>query len=137
MSDNSDYPDFEVAISRLKKFLLSQNRPDTISWISENDVWYFNHQLIIDIDVDQMERVKGAENKYNEGINRHLGIKLECFCSINSRSYCYVWRPKDNIEKDYALQSDGIKLAARERQPVRIANWWRRLWKSQKWEILT
>ncbi len=117
-ADNSGVPDldpklpetFSDAERGFKRFLASQNYPDSICWLTPGD-------LVIAQNRHYWARKRGAKQseiaalQYRFGVQRNLGILLEAVCATETETFARVFIPEDDIDAQYRLIGRGLKLS--------------------------
>jgi hypothetical protein len=128
-------PPFEDAVARLRAFLASEGFKTDIIWICREDVFQQWPKLYVKVPLSNEKSL--AEETYNEGVTRGLGVELSVFCFVAGSPCCYVWIPKDEIDAEYRMLG-GLKLTIPkpDRQtvvPVKSkTQWiWLKLWSSR------
>jgi hypothetical protein len=104
-----DYPPFQDAVSRLVTFLRHCGVPSNIRWVGFPDVAWVRARLYVRQRPAELA-FSAAQAKYERAIPRRLGVKLAALCRSGAVSYCYVHRPSNLVEAEYALMPDGLKL---------------------------
>src|ERR1700733_2701022 len=105
--DDRSLPPFEDAVARLRAFLATEGFKTDITWISRADVLEQWPKLYVKVPLPNERSL--AEETYNEGVRRGLGVELSVFCFVAGSPCCYVWIPKDEIDAEYRMLG-GLKL---------------------------
>lgn len=124
------YPPFLEAIESFRKFLMEQGQTDKIIWIDVEDVVLVNYKIWIN-KIDFAKNYYKAEEKYNLGTNKMLGIELSAICRLGDNICCYVFVPNDKEDALNHLMLGNLKLAVPQKLPVA-----KQVWFSWQWKLL-
>jgi hypothetical protein len=105
-----DLPTFTEATESLSRFLAGQSYPSQVVWIFRDDVTTHRRRIWLrPLAVEQNRR--DAESQFEQARHRGLGVSLQAFCQFPGLAACYVWSPKKELERQYALQPVALKLS--------------------------
>ena len=98
----------KAAEKRFSAFLVSQNYPAKICWIAFGD-------LLVDKKTHFWVRPtpdaeQSAALRYADGLRRKLGIELRAICATDAETFASVFVPKDDVDSQYHLMGEGLKL---------------------------
>ena len=133
---------FEEAVEMFSAFISLEGMSHDIVWILPKDtimgyrVWYIDEKVV------NNDRYKEIKALYAKAANKTFGLKLAVKCADKKRCYCYAFVPKDQIDCEYALMGNGLKLSIPTDVPKAIVIkqgiywWWLRLreYKYLKWK---
>lgn len=105
-----DYPPFEQASSRFERFLTENECPAYIVWVGSEDVVRMAERVYMHSKVNEMELAERARTEYALACERRRGVLLQLIAISQSVSYCGIWSPQSDIDAEYALMPDGLKL---------------------------
>jgi hypothetical protein len=126
---NSDPPEtLTEAAEKFKKFLSIQCWPETIRWLTHDNV-------LVDRQGEFWVRERGtmalehAELRYSEGVERNLGVALNAVCATDTETFASVFIPADDLDRQYHLMGRVLKLSvpASRKSAVTVKNpvkWW-------------
>jgi hypothetical protein len=100
---------FQQAIKKFKDFLASIDQTTNIVWIFYEDVQVYNGQIYIQFPISP-ENEKLAEEDYERGRDKGLGLGLEVKYFDDTLAYCSVFVPTDEQESE-ALMLVELKLS--------------------------
>lgn len=103
-----DLPPFTDAAEQFRSFIDSQGHDADIAWIFRQDVVELGGQIFVRQPLLNNESL--VEAKYEEGVERGLGVSLQVFCWLDGRPLCYIWLPEDQVDADYRMLS-GLKMS--------------------------
>jgi hypothetical protein len=103
------YPPFDDAVAKLRTFLRAQGVSDEIRWITSNDCALQGSQLFVRLREDAHAEARGL---YASAAERRLGVMLAMCCAVGEEACCYVYAPATQLDSEYALMPDGLKLSA-------------------------
>ncbi len=115
---DGDYPEFDDAVTRLRNFLRNQNLSSDIWWIALDDCALKDKQLFVRPRAHAVAEAE-ARIEYQEATKRRLGVGLTMLFEADKRACCHVFAPTSDLESEYALMPNGLKLGALD--PVRKA----------------
>lgn len=124
------YPTFLEAIESFRKFLIEQNQTDKIVWIDVENVVLVNYKIWIN-KINFEQSYYKAQEKYNLGTKKAVGIELSTICRLGDNICCYVFVPNDKEDALNRLIWGNLKLAVREKLPVA-----KQVWFSWQWKLL-
>ncbi len=125
----SDPPEtLDDAAEKLKVFLSVQHWPETIRWLTRDNV-------LVDRQGQFWVQERGtlafdhAKLRYSEGLERNLGVALAAVCATDTETFVSVFVPADDLDRQYHLMGRVLKLsvptlrkpALMVRNPLR---WW-------------
>jgi hypothetical protein len=116
------------AIEKFKKFLSVQQWPETIRWLTPDNV-------LVDRRGQFWVRERGtmafehAKLRYSEGVERNLGIALSAVCATDTETFASVFIPADDLDRQYHLMGCVLKLSipTSRKSAVTVENrlrWW-------------
>jgi hypothetical protein len=97
--------DFPAAIQSYKQFLSEQGLSTDIVWVFREDVTVKRRRVWVRWPLPP-ENPRLAEQRYEHGRNKGLGLRLDTFCLAGHRPCCYVWVPQDEIDADLDMSSE-------------------------------
>ncbi|MBZ5654399.1 MAG: hypothetical protein LAO56_03870 [Acidobacteriia bacterium] len=107
---NSDPPEtLAEAAEKFKKFLSAQHWPETIRWLTHDNV-------LVDRQGRFWVRERGtmalehAKLRYSEGVERNLGVALNAVCATDTETFVSVFVPADDLDRQYHLMGRVLKL---------------------------
>lgn len=92
------------------KFLASQGYPSAICWVFPGD-------MVVDkerrywIKPNRFEATRNAEQTYQEGLERGLGVWLRAICSNETETFASVVVPENDLDAQYKLMGRCLKLS--------------------------
>ena len=107
-----NYPEFSEAEHQLIEFIGQHNFPRKIEWVNKSTVAYLGRSWVIFPSMAVNARNK-AEKIYKKGKLRPHGMKLAVLGANKTISYCYIFFPRTDLEAQYALMGNGLKLSVR------------------------
>ena len=113
-----DYPQFDEAAIRFEAFLRDCRAPSDIRWVAFPDVVWVGGLYVRPRPRD--DAAGAARRKYERAIPRRLGVRLAALGHSGVVSYCYVYRPSSQIEAEYHMMPDGLKLSVRDPLPEAV-----------------
>src|SRR5258708_6920397 len=105
-----DYPPFTDAVARFRSFLDDQGHRGPTSWVFPSDVLLVVGGWIIR-PRPQETVIAEVGNAYQNAITRRLGVKFDVLCLERETVWCYIYCPTDQIEAEYGMMPDGLKLS--------------------------
>jgi hypothetical protein len=81
-------------------------------WVFPNDVLLVAGQWFVRPRPEALV-LKEVADAYQRAITRRLGVKFGVVCRGEELLWCYVCGPADQIEAEYCLMPDGLKLSVR------------------------
>ena len=126
---NADPPEtLAEAAERFKKFLSAQCWPETIRWLTHDNV-------LVDSKGQFWVRERGtmalehARLRYSEGVERNLGVALSAVCATDTETFASVFVPADDLDRQYHLMGRMLKLSVPtlRRSALTVTNpvrWW-------------
>jgi hypothetical protein len=110
-ASSSDPPEtLAEAAEKFKKFLSAQHWPETIRWLTHDNV-------LVDRQGQFWVRERGtmalenAKLRYSEGIERNLGAALSAVCATETETFVSVFVPADDLDRQYHLMGRVLKLS--------------------------
>ena len=100
---------FQQATETLQRFLADQQRPATLHWFFRDDLLLYKRNVFFRWPLPQ-DNQHLAEEHYQLGRKKGLGLALEVFCFDQHRAYCYVLVPEDETDAEYLMMTD-LKLS--------------------------
>ncbi|MBK7994049.1 MAG: hypothetical protein IPK14_11690 [Blastocatellia bacterium] len=111
------YPTFLEATESFRKFLMEQGQTDKIVWIDVEDVVLVNYKIWTN-KIDFAKNYYKAEEKYNLGTNKMLGIELSAICRLGDNICSHVFVPNDKEDALNHLMLGNLKLAVPQNCPL-------------------
>jgi len=108
----SEIPEFQVAISDFRHFLVEQGHADELVWVFRDDLWFRAPDHVLMRYPPPVENKSLAEKVYNEGRERGL-VEITAVATANGHVATTVWFPKFP-EEEVQGWSQGLKLAIRQ-----------------------
>lgn len=105
-------PTFGETQKLFQNFLAGQGLSDDIVWVFSEDIILEKDRVLVRTPV-QSENEALAEQCFERGIRRDLGICFLAFALLDNRPCCYVLLPRDKIDSEYLLMSHGPKFSVR------------------------
>jgi hypothetical protein len=113
------------AAEKFKRFLLAQNWPQTIGWLTRDNV-LVDRQGQFWVRERGANAIEQAKLRYSEGVERNLGVALS---ATDTETFASVCIPADDLDRQYHLMGCVLKLsvptsrksALTVRSPLR---WW-------------
>ena len=112
----SEIPEFRVATSYFRRFLMEQGHPDDLVWVFRDDLWLRGPNNVWMRFPPPAENNSLAEKVYDEGRERGL-VEIAAVATAGSRAATTVWFPK-YPEEGVQGWSQGLKLAIRQPLPA-------------------
>ena len=100
---------FQQATESLRGFLILEKRPSIIHWIFRDDLLQYKRNVVLRWPLPK-DNEQMAEQLYNAGRERGLGLTLEAYCFDRNTAYCYVLVPEDKYDSE-ALMMTELKLS--------------------------
>ncbi len=108
---DSDPPQkFEIAEQKFAHFLLAQDYPPSICWLTPGSVLVSTTRRYY-VRVNRDEALELARRRYVQGLERGLGIALTAVCNSNRETFATVIVPLDNLDRQYRLMGKKLKLS--------------------------
>jgi hypothetical protein len=116
------------AAEKFKKFLSAQHWPETIRWLTPDNV-------LVDRQGQFWVRERGtmafehAKQRYSEGVERNLGVALSAVCATDTETFASVFIPADDLDRQYHVMGRVLKLSVptSRKSAVTVENplrWW-------------
>lgn len=112
----SGIPEFQVAISDFRRFLVKEGHLDELVWVFRDDLWFSGPDNVL------MRHPPPPENKclawkvYSEGRERGL-VEIKAVATASGHVATTVWFPKFP-EEEVQGWSQGLKLVIRRPLPA-------------------
>ena len=117
----SDYPAFPEAIARFRAFLERGGWRGTLAWLGSPGIAV--RRRTIYACPARFEALQEVERAYVAAARLRLGVLLGSVGQDSDFSYCYLWSPASELEAQYHLMPDGLKLSRLESPwPVRTVS---------------
>ncbi|MFZ0999060.1 MAG: hypothetical protein WAO17_12725 [Candidatus Sulfotelmatobacter sp.] len=136
MADNSAMADpysdppktLDEAAEKFKKFLSAQHWPQTISWLTHDNV-LVDGQGQFWVRERRMKAFEQSKLRYAEGVERNLGVALSAVCATDTETFASVFVPVDDLDGQYHLMGRVLKLSvpASRKSALTVRNplrWW-------------
>jgi hypothetical protein len=100
-------PTLEAAEEKFSAFLTSQEWPETICWVTSDD-------LLVGSKTHHWIRVRPnaairAAQRYADGFEGKLGIEVRAICATQTETFASVFVPEDDLDAQYHLMGRGLK----------------------------
>jgi len=117
---------FHQATEALQEFLLKENKPAKLCWLFREDVIQHKHRIFLRWPLLK-ENPPLAEEAYEAGRNKGLGLALEGFCFDRRHAFCFVLVPDDAYDAG-AMMMTALKLSylTERKAVIKIKSEW--LW---------
>ena len=104
------------AEQEFKSFLLANGYPQTICWITPNDLIVSSpHEYWIRKRKQRAEEYVGA--KFAQAVANGMGVELRAICANADQTFATVFVPTDREDAEYRLMRDGVKLSCPAERP--------------------
>jgi hypothetical protein len=100
---------FQQAVEAFQRFLTEQKRPSKLHWFFRDDLLLYKRQVFLywPLPGDNQQL---AEELYQIGREKELGMALEVFCFDQDNAYCYVLVPEDEADAGCLMMTE-LKLS--------------------------
>jgi hypothetical protein len=112
----SEIPEFQVAISDFRRFLVEQGHADQLVWVFRDDLWFRGPDHVLMRYPPPVGNKFLSEKVYDEGRERGL-VGITAVATANGHVAVTVWFPKFS-EEEVQGWSQGLKLAIRQPLPA-------------------
>jgi hypothetical protein len=126
---------FESTLDAFRRFIVGQGFPERMAWVFREDVTSKGRRIAVRWPVPTVNE-SAVRGRYDAGVRRGLGLRLEVLCLLDDVSCCVVWVPENDLAASYAMLSE-LKFAV-PTDPVtahRVHNglklWWM-CWRDRK-----
>jgi hypothetical protein len=122
----NEIPEFQVAISAFRRFLVEQGHADELGWVFRDDLWFRGADHVLMRYPPPVGNKSLAGKVYDEGRERGL-VGITAVATAGGRVAATVWFPKF-AEEEVQGWSQGLRLAIRQPLPAaKIVSslWWR------------
>lgn len=103
---------FETAVTRFRAFLVQQDYPPNVLWLTPEDVVFWGLRYFFWKD-DASERSSHAKAEFESGIARNVGISFQAHCKTERWAICRVYVPRDEVEAECRMiPKTGVKISA-------------------------
>jgi hypothetical protein len=107
---------FDEACLSLSDFLRREHQPSgELLWLCREDVTGIRRRIFIHPSPPSRNRDLYRQH-YEFGVRQGRGVRVEVQFFLAFRPCCYVWVPRDDIDAQYAMLSDGLKFSIPDRQ---------------------
>jgi hypothetical protein len=113
----SEIPEFQVAISDFRSFLVAQGHAYEIVWVFRDDLWFRGPDRVLMRYPPPEKNRSLAEKVYDEGRERGL-VEITAVATANGHLAATVWFPKFPEEEEMQGWSQGLKLSIRRPLPA-------------------
>jgi len=126
---NSDPPTtLAEAAEKFKKFLSAQRWPETIRWLTHDNV-LMDRQGQFWVRESGAVAVEHAKLRYSEGVERNLGVALSAVCATDTETFVSVFVPTHDLDRQHHLMGRVLKLSVptSRRSALAVKNplrWW-------------
>jgi hypothetical protein len=111
---------FQEAVESFKKFLSDQGSSNDLVWISREDVQVNGRRILIRWPLAPNNSTL-AEQTYERGRDKSLGLKLEVFCWSGKHPCCYVLVPRDEYDSESLMLTElGFSIPVEQNKAIRI-----------------
>jgi len=120
---------FGTAVADFQKFLLQQEYPSNLLWVTHDDIVFWRSRFFFCRD-DSTERSNQARAKFEDAMSRNIGVMFEGICRTEQATVCRIYVPSDALDAEYRMiPKTGIKFSAlvdpKPATPVdRRIRWW-------------
>ena len=112
----NEIPEFQVAISDLRRFLAEQGHADELVWVFRDDLWFRGPERVLMRYPPPAGNKLLAEKVYAAGREQGL-VEVAAVATANDHVAATVWFPKFE-EEEVQGWSQGLKLAIRQPLPT-------------------
>jgi len=112
-----EIPEFQIAISDFRRFLVEQGHADKLVWVFRDDLWFRGPDHVLMRYPPNVGNESLAKKVYDEGRERGLA-EITAVATANGHIAATVWFPKFP-EEEVQGWSQGLKLTIR--QPLSAA----------------
>lgn len=103
---------FETAVTRFRGFLVQQDYPPNLLWLTPNDIVFWGLRYFF-WKGDATERTSHAKAEYEIAMAQDIGLLLQAHCKTERWAICRVYVPKDDVDAQYRLiPKTGVKMSA-------------------------
>lgn len=103
---------FETAVGNFRAFLVQQDYPPNLLWLSPDDVVFWGLRYFF-WKGDPTERTSLAKAEFESAMAHNIGIALQAECKTERWTICRVYVPQDEIDAECRMiPTTGVKLAA-------------------------
>lgn len=113
---DEQWPNFEEAERRLRKFLESLGYPSEIHWVFPHNALLFGSTLYLHLCPEQEAR-DATRKEYEEARKEGLAVELSSVAYGAVQTFAFIFRPRNREEATRQMISEGVKLSAVERRP--------------------
>jgi hypothetical protein len=106
-----DYPEFDEAVVRFKRFLTTNGWPDQIEWIRLRDIVIVRGTPVVRL-LAPGKGHKQARLAYEAAVHKRLGVEMFASFLLSDCTCAWVYGPTDEDEASRLLFPDGLKLSA-------------------------
>ncbi|MCJ8329259.1 MAG: hypothetical protein HRT89_13250 [Lentisphaeria bacterium] len=92
-------PSYKEALISFTEFLKEHKCPESIAWVTYDDIIYLGKKCYI-IENDFSAERYGLEDKYNLSGEKPFGIKLSVCAVSKEKTFCYSYLPEDQEDAD-------------------------------------
>src|SRR4051812_4963897 len=111
----SEIPEFQVAISDFRQFLIREGHADKLVWVFRDDLWFRGPDEVLMRYPLPAGNAPLAEKVYDEGRERGL-VEIKAVATSRDCVVATVWFPKF-AEEEVQGWSQGLKLVIRQPLP--------------------
>ncbi len=118
---------FQEALQAFNEFLVKEGHSADVVWIFREDVLTYQRRIFLRWPLPRANK-QLAEQLYEFGRDKGLGLKLEVFCWLRTRSCCYGFVPEDEDEAEYAMMTElkfSVPVEKRYASKIRMSLLWR------------
>ena len=108
---------FGEAEERLKPFLAQQDYPANVLWVFREDLLSVGRKTFLRWPLPAANRVL-AEQHFEAGKVKGLGVKLGAYCRVKESSCCYVLVPDDEDHAEGLMMTELRFTCPTEKRPT-------------------
>lgn len=100
----------DEAAEKFKKLLSAQDWPETIRWLTRDNVLVGRHGECW-VRECGTKAFEDAQLRYSDGVERNLGIALSAVCATDTETFVSVFVLADDLDRQYHLMGRMLKLS--------------------------
>ena len=104
--------DFSEAVARFKGFLAANGYPPSLVWVRPQDVLFTGTKQVFLRIPSPSGNEQRAQDDFETGMKRQMGVVFATLCQMNATSYCYTWVPANEDESGRHLMPRDVKFSA-------------------------
>lgn len=124
---------FERAVADFRRFLIQQDYPPNLLWLTPNDVVFWGLRYFF-WKGDPSERESRAKTSFSNAMAANVGIALQAQCKTDRWAICRLYVPEDELDAERRMiPKTGVKVAATiDPKPAMVVDnriqWWLLKW---------